>query len=236
MQARPGQPMPAESAAKPYPPFYLTPTAATSDNTRSSDRDVDDLPCSHRSYVIAMPHEPDNPIDFASLTLLVLDVDGVLTDGSIGYSAGGDELKMFHVRDGSGMKYWKRAGGKLAIITGRSSVVVDRRAEELGVDAVRQGAKNKAPVLQEVLAELNTPAEQAVVIGDDLTDLPMMHRVGFAACPADAVEEVRRQVDYCCQRPGGKGCVRELIELLLRRAGRWEQIMQRYEPTEGADA
>lgn len=183
-----------------------------------------------------MPHESDNSTDFASLSLLVLDVDGVLTDGAIGYTAGGDELKTFHVRDGSGMKYWKRTGGKLAIITGRSSVVVDRRAEELGVDTVRQGAKNKAPVLREVLTELNTPAEQTVVIGDDLTDLPMMQLVGFSACPADAVEEVRRHVDYCCQKPGGKGCVRELIEMLLGRAGRWSQIMQRYEPTEGADA
>lgn len=167
-------------------------------------------------------------IDYGQLDLLVLDVDGVLTDGRIVYTAGGDELKAFSVRDGSGMKYWKRVGKRVAIITGRESPVVARRAEELHVDVVRQGAKFKLPVFREVLAELGVPPERTAVVGDDLTDLPMLRHAALAACPADAVAEVRRQADYVCDAPGGAGCVRELIEHVLRNAGRWDEIMHRY--------
>jgi len=173
--------------------------------------------------------------DYAQLDLLVLDVDGVLTDGRIVYSSAGDELKHFHVRDGSGMKYWKRLGKRLAIITGRQSELVLRRAEELQVDTVRQGCKDKLPALREVLTELGASPERTAIMGDDLTDLPVLRHCAVSACPADAVEEVRRRVNYVCNRAGGAGCVREFIEHLLRSANLWPKVMQRYLPAPGRE-
>ena len=169
-------------------------------------------------------------IDYSRIELLVLDVDGVLTDGRIVLTPGGEEIKSFSVRDEAGMKYWKRAGGKLALVTGRAAAAVRHRAEELAVDAVRLGAKRKGPACEEVLAELGVAPERACAMGDDLTDLPMLRRCGFSAAPADAVDEVRRAVDYVAAAPGGAGCVREVIELILRKSGRWERIMVRYLP------
>jgi len=172
--------------------------------------------------------------DPKDIDLLVLDVDGVLTDGTVNLGPDGAEIKAFHVRDGSGIKYWRRAGRKVAFLTGRSSPAVDRRAEELGVDAVRQGAKDKLPALEEMLSQLGAAAERTAVVGDDLPDLPMMLRCGFAACPADAVDEVRARADYVAAAAGGRGCVREIIEMLLKSAGLWEGILSRYFPGEGA--
>ena len=172
-------------------------------------------------------------IDYARLELLVLDVDGVLTDGQIMLTGSGDEVKSFDGKDGAGMKYWKRAGGRLAIITGRGSAAVTRRAQELDVDAVRLNAKVKLPAYEEVLAELGVPADRTVVMGDDLPDLPLLRRCAFSAAPADAVEEVRAAVDYVAAAPGGRGCVREVIERVLKQAGTWERILARYLPAEG---
>ncbi len=171
-------------------------------------------------------------IDYPQLKLLVLDVDGVLTDGGIIYTAAGEEIKAFHVKDGSGMRYWKRAGGRLAILTGRSSAIVDRRAGELGVDEVRQGCKHKQPAYEAVLATMGLSARAVAVVGDDLPDLPLLRACGFSACPADAAEEVRQNVDYVCRTAGGQGVVREVVEHILRRAGRWEDILARYLPNE----
>jgi len=168
--------------------------------------------------------------DPTDIDLLVLDVDGVLTDGTVYLGPDGAETKAFHVRDGSGIKYWQRAGKKVAIITGRSSPAVERRAEELGIDAVRQGAKDKLPALEELLTELDVRAERTAVVGDDLPDVPMMLRCGFAACPADAVEEVCERAGYVATASGGRGCVREIIEMLLERAGLWDGILSRYLP------
>ena len=170
--------------------------------------------------------------DFRRLKLLVLDVDGVLTDGSIILSPDGQELKTFNTKDGAGIKYWTRAGGKVALISGRGSPAVQLRADELGVHAVRLNAKNKLPVYREVLDELGAGPEEAVVMGDDLPDLPVMRSCGFAACPADAVGEVRRVADYIATLRGGRGCVREVVELILKRSGRWDGIMSRYLPAE----
>jgi 3-deoxy-D-manno-octulosonate 8-phosphate phosphatase (KDO 8-P phosphatase) len=171
----------------------------------------------------------ENP-QLDKIELLVLDVDGVLTDGRIILTASGDEAKAFNVKDGSGIKYWLRTGGKVALITGRRSEVVARRAEELGISVVRQGCKDKLPVFHGVLEELGFKPPQAAVVGDDLTDLPMIRGCGYGACPADAVEEVRDAVDYVCERPGGSGCVREVVERLLKNTGKWTSIMARYEP------
>lgn len=167
-------------------------------------------------------------IDFGKIKLLVLDVDGVLSDGRILMSSAGDEIKSFCVKDGAGLKYWQRSGGKIAWITGRSSPLVAARAEELGVDILKQDCKIKLPVYEDVLAELDVSQEETAVVGDDLPDLPMLLRCGFSATPADGVEEVRSRVDYLCQTLGGKGCVREVIELIMKKSGRWDQIMARY--------
>ena len=169
-------------------------------------------------------------IDFAKIELLVLDADGVMTDGRITLTAEGDEIKSFHVRDGSGMKYWKRLGGKLAIISGRGSPVVTRRAEELNVDAVRLNVKDKLVAFREVLAELNMTPKQTAVVGDDLTDLPMFRQCAFPVAVADAVEELKAAAAHVTRLPGGAGCVREIIEEILKRAGRWGEVLARYAP------
>ena len=158
----------------------------------------------------------------------MLDVDGVLTDGRITLTGEGDEIKSFHARDGAGMKYWKRAGGKLAIITGRSSPAVARRAKELDVDLVRMNAKDKLPVLEEILAELSVAPKAVAVMGDDLADIPLMRRCGFPVAVADAVDEVRQRAEFVTSARGGCGAVRELIELILKGSGRWDAIMARY--------
>jgi 3-deoxy-D-manno-octulosonate 8-phosphate phosphatase (KDO 8-P phosphatase) len=169
-------------------------------------------------------------IDYAKIDTLVLDVDGVLTDGRITLTPAGEEIKTFHVRDGAGMKYWKRAGGKLAMISGRGSQAVLRRAEELAVDAVRLNAKDKLPVFEALLAELGTTAERTAAVGDDLTDVPMLRRCGFPVATADAAEEVRRVAAYVTRAPGGQGCVREVVEWILQHAGKWAAILSRYFP------
>ena len=167
-------------------------------------------------------------IDYSGIELLVVDVDGVLTDGRIRLASNGDEIKAFHVRDGSGIKYWARVGKKTAFISGRASPAVVRRAEELGVDAVRLNAKDKLPVCREVLEGLGLTFPQTAVIGDDLTDLPLLRRCAFPVAVADAAEEVRQAAAYVTRLPGGAGCVRETIELILKQSGLWETVLQRY--------
>jgi 3-deoxy-D-manno-octulosonate 8-phosphate phosphatase (KDO 8-P phosphatase) len=174
------------------------------------------------------------PADPSNIRLLVLDVDGVMTDGRIILGADGGEHKAFNVKDGSGVKYWQRVGRQTAIITGRSSQVVQRRADELSIEIVHQGAKNKLPVLEGIREQLDLPWSQIAIIGDDLTDLPMMLQCGFSAAPADAVEEVRSRVSYVCWSNGGRGCVREVVEYLLKRSGDWDEIMKRYLPATDA--
>ena len=172
-------------------------------------------------------------VDYGRIELLVLDVDGVLTDGRITLTEEGNEIKTFNVRDGAGMKYWKRAGGKLALITGRGSPAVARRAKELDVDVVRMNAKDKLPVLVEILDDLGIEPGAAAVVGDDLPDIPMMRHCGFSAAVADAVDEVRQCATVVTATRGGRGAVRELIELILKRSGRWDGIMARYIGDEG---
>jgi 3-deoxy-D-manno-octulosonate 8-phosphate phosphatase (KDO 8-P phosphatase) len=167
-------------------------------------------------------------IDYAKIDLLVLDVDGVMTDGGITLGASGEELKTFHVRDGSGMKYWRRAGGKIAMLTGRSSPAVAARAKELGVEALRMGLQEKLPAYRQVLAELGASEDRVAAIGDDLPDLPLLRHCGFPVAVADAVEEVRLSAAYVTKVRGGAGAVREVVELLLRGGGKWEGIVARY--------
>lgn len=164
----------------------------------------------------------------AKVSLLVLDVDGVLTDGSVIYADDGTELKRFHVRDGSGLKFWREAGNRAAIISGRSSVAVDRRAKELGIGPVLQGRSEKLPALDEVLASLKLRPDQVCAIGDDLPDLPVLNRVGLAVAVADACAEVKATAHYVTAVPGGRGAVRDAIEWLMTLQGRWGKVVAKF--------
>jgi len=164
----------------------------------------------------------------AAIKLLLLDVDGVLTDGRIIYDNEGNEVKAFDVKDGHGLKMLQRAGIKVGIITGRSSAVVQRRASELGIDVLFQGALSKLGPYQQILKEFNLTDEEVAYVGDDLVDLPILRRVGFSATVADAVPDVLPLVDYVARREGGRGAVREICDMLLRAQGHWDQLTQRY--------
>ena len=162
------------------------------------------------------------------IKLLLLDVDGVLTDGSIILGSEGVELKAFNVRDGHGIKLLKRGGVDCGIITSRSSNVVDKRARELGIELVYQGALDKVAALDDILLKNGLEAEEVAFIGDDLVDLPVLRRVGFSVAVGDAASEVKERVDYVTKAPGGRGAVREISEVLLRVKGRWEELLARY--------
>jgi 3-deoxy-D-manno-octulosonate 8-phosphate phosphatase (KDO 8-P phosphatase) len=149
------------------------------------------------------------------IRLLVLDVDGVLTDGRLYLSAAGEELKVFHVRDGSGLVAAQRAGIAVAIISGRDSAAVTRRAAELGIRHVRQGVSDKGAELDRLLAELGVAAEHAACVGDDTPDLPMLRRVGLAVAVADAHPAAREAAHWTTPSKGGLGAVREVCDLLL---------------------
>ncbi len=166
--------------------------------------------------------------DLSKIRLLICDVDGVLTDGRIIFDASGVECKEFHVRDGAGLRYWIRAGHQVALLTGRETAATARRAAELGIVLVEQGATDKLPALARLLAAAGCAASEAAYVGDDLPDLPVMRKVIFAAAPADAADEVRAAADYVTAAPGGAGAVREVVELLLKAQNRWAGIMERY--------
>jgi 3-deoxy-D-manno-octulosonate 8-phosphate phosphatase (KDO 8-P phosphatase) len=164
----------------------------------------------------------------SAIKLLLLDVDGVMTDGRIIYDNLGNEFKAFDVKDGHGLKLLQRAGITVGIITGRSSDVVSRRAAELGIELVRQGAKRKLKPYLEILQQQNLHDDQVAYVGDDVVDLPILCRVGFSATVADAVPEVVQRVDYVTARPGGRGAVREVCDLLLKACGKWDEVTAPY--------
>jgi 3-deoxy-D-manno-octulosonate 8-phosphate phosphatase (KDO 8-P phosphatase) len=157
---------------------------------------------------------------------LAMDVDGVLTAGGIVYG-GGLELKEFHVRDGSAIKLWKQTGKRAAIVTGRTSAAVEVRATELGVDVVMQGASDKLAAFRRLLATTGIAPSQICYIGDDLPDLPPLRRCGLAAAVADACPEVRADAHYVARARGGRGAVREVVELVLRCRGEWAPVVER---------
>jgi 3-deoxy-D-manno-octulosonate 8-phosphate phosphatase (KDO 8-P phosphatase) len=163
----------------------------------------------------------------AKIELLLLDVDGVLTDGGILYSDAGAEIKQFHVRDGSGLKFWHHAGKRSAIVSGRKSHAVERRAAELDIVLVLQGRSDKLPAFEALLAETGLRPEQVCAIGDDLPDLPVLRRAGLAVAVADACAEVRAAADYVTAVPGGRGAARDAIEWLLKLQGRWSDLVGR---------
>lgn len=166
--------------------------------------------------------------DLSKIRLLLLDVDGVMTDGRIFYDDQGRELKAFDVKDGHGLKLVQRAGLEVGIITGRQSEVVAKRAAELGITLVYQGAKDKRIPFLDVLSKLNLNPKEVAYIGDDLVDLPILLQVGFSAAVADAVDEVKSHVDLVTKRSGGRGAVREVCDYLLQAAGHWDAVTKRY--------
>jgi 3-deoxy-D-manno-octulosonate 8-phosphate phosphatase (KDO 8-P phosphatase) len=167
--------------------------------------------------------------DPASIRLLCLDVDGVLTDGSILLDDHGVETKRFFVRDGTGLRAWQRAGGTVAIITGRSGEAVRRRAAELGIDLVLSGVERKGVAFENLLAELGVSADEAAMVGDDLPDLPVLVRCGYPVAVRDAAPEVLAVAAWITSHPGGRGAVREVVEHLLRARGAWEAAVAHFE-------
>ena len=163
-----------------------------------------------------------------AIELIVLDVDGVLTAGGITYGGSDGEEKTFHVRDGSAIRLWQRAGKRIGLLTGRNSPAVARRARELDLDPVRQGVSKKARAFLEVLEAANLRAENACCIGDDLPDLAMMRLCGLSVAVADACAEVRVESHLVTRLPGGCGVVREVVEIILRAQGRWQDLLTAY--------
>jgi 3-deoxy-D-manno-octulosonate 8-phosphate phosphatase (KDO 8-P phosphatase) len=161
--------------------------------------------------------------------LLILDVDGVMTDGRIIVDDAGLESKHFYARDGHGLKMLMRAGIDVALLTGRRSRVVEYRAAELGIVEVHQGILNKAEVFPGILQRRSLAPEEVAFVGDDVVDIPVLRRVGFAVAVADAVPEVLKIADYVTVCEGGLGAVREVCEVILKGQERWAEVAARYE-------
>ncbi len=168
--------------------------------------------------------------NLADIQLLALDVDGVLTDGTVIINGDGSESKFFNVLDGHGIRMWQRAGLKVAFLSGRTSEPTKYRAEQLQIDYCIQDCFDKLPALKKLLEQLGLSAHQVAYIGDDLLDLPPIQYAGFGAAVANAVDEVKQQADYVTTRRGGSGAVREVIEYILKNTGRWPELMNKYLP------
>lgn len=153
--------------------------------------------------------------------LMLLDVDGVLTDGLVWIDSHGGEAKTFSIRDGAAIKWAQSSGLSIGLLSGRASEATTRRARELGIETVVQRAGNKIDGYSDVLRDLSLDDEQIAYMGDDLQDLPVIARAGLSAAPADAAVEVRAAVHWTSAMPGGRGAVREFIELILKARGRW---------------
>jgi 3-deoxy-D-manno-octulosonate 8-phosphate phosphatase (KDO 8-P phosphatase) len=160
--------------------------------------------------------------------LLIMDVDGVLTDGRIFFTPDGEEIKAFNTLDGHGLKMLQGTGVKLAIITGRAARCVEHRARGLGIDYYYQGIQDKVAAFQTLLAETGIDASACAYIGDDVVDLPVMRRVGLAVAVPDAPSLVRQHAHYVTGFGGGQGAVRELSELIMQAQGSYDEVMDRY--------
>jgi len=159
--------------------------------------------------------------------LLLLDVDGVLTDGSVAIRSTRGEHKQFFIRDGAALVWAKQEGLTIGLLSGRPSPVTTRRAAELGIPIVVQGGPDKRQMYAGILASSGFSDDEVAYMGDDLMDLPVLARAGLSAAPADAVPEVRSRVHWVSEAAGGRGAVRELVELILRASGRWDDVVRR---------
>ena len=158
------------------------------------------------------------------IRLLVLDVDGTLSDGTVYMGSEGEVCKAFSIKDGLGLKLMGDAGIQLAIITGRCSRMVELRAKELGIQHIVQGAQIKTDALLDLCKKLDIPPEETAYMGDDLNDLAVMDLCGLTACPADAAEDILARADYVARQPGGRGAVRDFVETYLKEKGLWAPL------------
>ena len=164
----------------------------------------------------------------SEVRLLLMDCDGVLTDGRIVLLPGGEDVKFFNALDGQGVKMAERVGLKTGIITTRESQVLERRAREMEVTHLFQNAEDKLKPYEQIRTIEKLSDDQVAFIGDDLPDLPIMRRVGFPVAVAHATAEVKAVANYVTQAPGGCGAVREIVELILRAQGKWETVVGGY--------
>lgn len=160
------------------------------------------------------------------IRFLLMDVDGVLTDGRFGLRPSGEEIKFFSIYDGLGIELARKAGLEIGFISGRSSSEVSARAKELGVKTVIQGCKDKLKDFDRILKKNKLQPNEIAYIGDDLPDIPLLKRVGFAAAPQNAAEPVKFYVHYVTRARGGDGAVREVVDHLLKTTGKWDQIIE----------
>jgi 3-deoxy-D-manno-octulosonate 8-phosphate phosphatase (KDO 8-P phosphatase) len=163
-----------------------------------------------------MRRKPSYIARLKTIALLLLDVDGVLTDGGIYYTESGEEMKRFDTQDGYGIVRLQKAGVAIAILTGRYSRLVERRAQELGISEIYQNVENKGEAYAAIKTRLGLKDHQIAYIGDDEPDLPVLKQVGFSAAPANAAGVVQKAAEYVCRRKGGEGAVREVIDLILK--------------------
>ncbi len=166
------------------------------------------------------------PEKLRNIRLLILDVDGVLTDGRVLMSGAGEELKSFHIRDGYGLKLLQASGVRIALLSGRYSKATSVRAAELGIEEVHQGFDEKLPCYERLVEEKGLKDEQVAYVGDDWMDIPLLRRAGFSVSVADGVKEAREAADYVTLERGGNGAVREVAELILKAQDNWDQIRE----------
>lgn len=163
-----------------------------------------------------------------AIKLLLLDVDGVLTDGSITYTEQGEEIKSFNARDGFGINILRKSGVEVGIITARTSKALTRRAKDLSLTRVYQGVRYKVQIFKQLIEELGLNGNEVAYMGDDWLDLPILQRVGLAAAVADAALEVRQMVDYVAERSGGQGAVREICDMIIEAQGKRDELLTEY--------
>lgn len=200
-------------------------------NDRAGEMAVEEAPqpVHHGVYLDRAQCRRDTPrlvlrlfsMNVEAIKLLVLDVDGVLTDGGLHYCPDGEVVKRFHVQDGCAIKLWQRLGGTVAIASGRSGQAIQLRAKELGIDLIRTGVDDKLSAYDSILNDANVTDSAVAYVGDDLPDLGPLGRCGFPVAVANAVPAVKRVADYVTRRPGGQGAVAEIVELMLRKQGKW---------------
>ena len=164
----------------------------------------------------------------SAIKMVLLDVDGVLTDGKLYLGNDGVEMRAFYVRDGLAIRLGQSVGLEFGILSGRDSPLVQQRAAELKIRHVHQGVHAKGQRFDRIASETGLEPDEICFVGDDLIDLPAMRRAGLSASPADACEETRKHAHYVCKNKGGQGAVREVIDLILRASGRWDSAMARF--------
>jgi len=170
----------------------------------------------------------------AAIKLILLDVDGVLTDGAVVIYGDGTETKRFHIRDGIALVWAQRAGITVGLLSARHSPTTAQRAAQLGITLIYQGVTSKLATYDQIVGDMVLADEQVAYMGDDIVDLAVLARAGLSAAPADAVDEVRSRVDFVSTKRGGEGAVRELVELVLKTQNHWDALVKAYEGEAGA--